>query len=578
MRITFRRMLGCLKPHRAAIALALLFSAISVPLNLLAPILIGQAIDEMTGPGKVGFDLIARRLLELGVAIALSVLFNWLMQVRTRKVSAAAAQALRRAAFEQINQAPLSTLDAAAQGDLVSRLINDVDAVSEGLLQALSQLIPGVVTIVATLVVMCVLNLPIALIVAFITPLSILFARFIGRRSATYFREQTVAQGDVSAYVSEMMNGRSLVQAMGYEDAAAAVFEKKADRYLEANFKATFYSSITNPGTRFVNAIVYAAVGVSGALLALSGGITVGSLSAFLSYANQYTKPFNEVTSVITQLQGALASAKRLFDVIDWTPEPPETLSEAPLAGQGLVEGRDVAFSYDKTRPLITDFQLHASPGQRIALVGPTGCGKTTLINLLMRFYEVDSGGFFIDGTATTQVHRNALRGSFGMVLQETWLKRGTVAENIAYARPGASRAEVIEAAKTAQAHPFILQMPKGYDTELAANGGNLSTGQRQLLCIARVVLAKPRMFILDEATSSIDTRTEAAIQKAMDVLMKGHTSFIVAHRLSTIERADQILVMKDGRVVERGTHRALLEKNGFYAGLFHSQFEGTGT
>lgn len=568
------RMLDYLRPYRGLLALAFAAALLSVPLGLLAPVLIGQAVDAIIAPGNVDFAAIARTLVWLALAVLGASGLGWLMQVLTRKISARASQDMRREAFAKINAAPLSRIDTHRHGDLVSRLVNDADAVSEGYLQAISQLLPGVVTIVATVIVMCVLNLWIALVVIVVTPLSILFARYVGVRTSRYFRQQGDAQGSLSGYINEMVGNQPIVQAMGFEEQSAEEFAELTDAYYEANFKATFYSSVINPGTRFVNAIVYAAVAVFGALYALSGGITIGGLSAFLSYANQYTRPFNEVTAVLTQMQSAIASAGRLFEVIDWETERPDTPDAVELRhAQGHVTAEEVYFSYTPDKPLIRDFTMEAQPGQRVALVGPTGCGKTTLINLLMRFYEIDSGEIAVDGQPIDRIRRNALRGRYGMVLQDTWLKQVTVRENIAYARPDATEDEIIAAARTALAHSFIKRLPNGYDTVLDAGGSNLSAGQRQLLCIARIVLARPDMLILDEATSSIDTRTEIAIQRAMEGLMQGHTSFIVAHRLSTIQNADIILVMRDGQVIERGTHAALLEAGGFYAELFESQF-----
>lgn len=571
---TLRRLVRCLRPHRGRLALSFLLALSSVPLSLLAPVLLGRAIDFLLGPGQVNFSAVARQLLYAFAAICSAAALQWLMQLLTRRISAAAAQDLRAAAYGKLNAAPLASLTAHSQGDLTSRLVSDADAVAEGLLQALTQLLPGIVTILSTIAVMCLLNLWIALVVILVTPLSILFARYVGTRTGKYFQQQARAQGKVSGFAREMVRHRALVQAFGYEAASAEEFAALTDEYYHASFRATFYSSVINPGTRFVNAIVYAAVGVFGALSALSGGITVGGLSVFLSYANQYTRPFNEITAVLTQLQQALAGAARIFALLDWPaepPDPPDALS--PARSRGHVVVQNLHFSYHPQRPLLRDITFEAKPGQRIALVGPTGCGKTTLIQLLMRFYEADSGTILVDGTPITQIKRDALRGLYGMVLQETWLKQGTVAENIAYGRPAAPREEIIAAAKTALAHSFICRLPQGYDTMLQAGGNNLSAGQRQLLCIARIVLADPDILILDEATSSIDTRTELAVQGAMEGLMEGRTSFIVAHRLSTIRRADLILVMQNGKIAEEGSHEALLRLGGVYAELLRSQF-----
>lgn len=568
------RMLRYLKPYRGKLIAAFCAALLSVPLSLLGPVLIGEAIDNIIGAGSVDFAAVFWTLgLFAGTMIASGV-FTWVMQALARTVSARSAQDIRRDAYARISEAPLSRIDTHRHGDLVSRLVGDVDAVAEGYLQAISQLLPGIVTIVATIIVMCLLNFWIALVVIVITPVSILFARFVGVRTGRYFREQSEAQGGISGFVNETVGNLPLVQALGYEAGSAQAFSELADRYYKTSFKATFYASVINPGTRLVNAIVYAAVAVFGAIYAVAGGITVGGLSVFLSYANQYTKPFNEITAVLTQMQNALASAQRLFDVIDWAPEKPDAADAVALThAQGHVVASHVYFAYDQAKPLIRDFNMDVPPGSRIALVGPTGCGKTTLINLLMRFYDIDAGEISVDDMDTGRITRDSLRGRFGMVLQDTWLKRATVRENIAYARPDATMDEVVAAAKAAYAHRFIMLLPDGYDTMLDAGEGNLSAGQRQLLCIARIILARPDMLILDEATSSIDTRTEIALQRALESLMEGHTSFIVAHRLSTIQSADMIMVMRDGRVVERGTHAQLLAEEGFYAKLFHSQF-----
>ncbi|MGI5899634.1 MAG: ABC transporter ATP-binding protein [Christensenellales bacterium] len=574
-----KRMLSYLRPYRGMLVSAFAAALVSVPLALLGPVFIGEAIDAAVGPGDVNFPLVIRSLIWLGLTILGSAALSWLSQFFTRKISAGAAQDMRSQAFESINRAPLSKIDTSRHGDIVSRLVNDADAVSEGFLQTISQLLPGIVTIVATIVVMCLLNIWIALVVIFVTPASIWFARFVGTRTSSYFRQQSQTQGRLSGYINEMVGNQPLVQALGFEEKSADEFADLADDYYEASFKATFYSSVINPGTRFVNAVVYAAVAVFGAIYALSGGISVGGLSVFLSYATQYTRPFNEVTAVLTQVQSAIASAERLFELMDWEKEKPDAETAAELKSvQGHVEAKDVFFSYDPSRPLIQNLSFEAKPGMRIALVGPTGCGKTTMINLLMRFYDIDSGKISVDGININEIKRNRLRGRFGMVLQDTWLKGDTVHANIAYARPGASRQEVIDAAETAHAHSFIMRLPKGYDTVIGAGGESLSEGQRQLLCIARIVLARPNMLILDEATSSIDTRTELIIQRALENLMRGHTSFIVAHRLSTIQNADLILVMVAGEIVERGSHDELLQKQGFYKKLYESQFAGQQT
>ena len=569
-----KRMLGYAKPYKLYFAGALLGAVLGVLCTLLGPVLVGRAIDYVLGAGKVDFKGVLICLVWLGLTGLGAAVMQWLLQVCTRNISALVAQQMRKEAFAAINQSPIKQIDNHSHGDLVSRLVNDADAVAEGVMQGLTQLFPGIVTVAATLWVMFSLNFAIALVVVVATPLSILFARFVARRTGKMFLAQSRSQGAISGYVGEMVRRQSLLQAFGYEEASLEEFEELNQQYFENNFKATFYSSVSNPGTRFVNALVYAAVGVFGAFSAVSGGISVGGLSVFLSYANQYTKPFNDISAVLTQIQGAFASAERLFEVIDWIPETPDApLAKAPKNSQGDVDFRDVAFSYVKARPLIQDFTLQTKPGQRIALVGPTGCGKTTLINLLMRFYEIDEGEILIDQVPALEIQRGALRGLFGMVLQETWLKAATVSENIAYACHEAPMEEVIAADNAAYDHSFIKRLPQGYDTVLESGGGNLSAGQKQLLCIARIMLSKPDMLILDEATSSIDTRTEMLIQKALEKLMQGHTSFIVAHRLSTIQNADVILVMDGGRIMEKGTHEQLLQAKGAYYKLYNSQF-----
>lgn len=571
---TLRRTSGYLKPHKLLLIGSILCSLSYVPLSLIGPVFIGRAIDAAIGVGNVNFDTVLLNLLLLGGTTAISALLQWLMQVCTRKVSARISQTMRQEAFDRINKAPLKKIDTSPHGDLVSRLVNDADAVAEGLLQGLTQLFPGIITIVTTLILMFSLYIPIATVVIIITPLSILFANFVVKRTGGLFHKQSATQGDTSAYIGEMVTNQNLLRSFGAEAESEAEFAKINDRYYQAYFKATVYSSIINPGTRLLNALVYGAVGTFGAFLAVSGGITVGGVSAFLAYANQYSKPFNEISAVITQLQSAIAGAQRLFQVIDWEVEQPDQENaQTPLHASGMVEMKQVDFSYVPERPLIKNFNLSVQPGQRIALVGPTGCGKTTIINLLMRFYEIDHGVIQVDGIPITEMTRNSLRGLFGMVLQETWLKKATIRENIAYGRPEADETEVIAAAKAAYAHGFIKRLPDGYDTIIDAGGGNLSAGQKQLLCIARIMLTKPDILILDEATSSIDTRTEMLIQKALEQLMTGHTSFIVAHRLSTIENADVILVMKDGEIIEQGSHEQLLAKQGFYTNLYNSQF-----
>ena len=570
----FRRLVPYLRPYAGTLLLGCLAAVLQVVFTLAAPVLVGKGVDCVLGPGRVDFQSLVPLLVQLAAVILLAAAFQWGMNVCTRRVSALAAQDLRQKAFDRINEVPLSTIDSTPHGDLVSRLINDADAVSEGLLQGLTQLLPGAATIVGVLGIMLRLNWGIALLVALVTPLSIFFAKFVAGRTHALFQRQAAAQGRLSGYVSEMVNGQPLVKAFGYEAPCTEQFEAINQELRHASLWAVFYSAVANPGTRLVNNFVYAAVGVFGALAAISGRLTVGTLSAFLTYANQYTKPFNEVTGVLTQLQTAMASAWRLFQVIDLEPEPPDPAGAlAPAACQGRVEALHVDFSYRPETPLIRDFCLEVQPGRRVAIVGPTGCGKTTFINLLMRFYDVTGGEIRVDGVPIRRLTRASLRGMYGMVLQETWLKSATVRENIAYGKPGAPLEDVVAAARAAHAHGFIQRLPQGYDTVLAAGGSNLSAGQKQLLCIARILLCRPQMLILDEATSNIDTRTEMLVQAAFERLMEGRTSFVVAHRLSTIQTADTILVMDAGRIVEQGTHAELLAKGGFYAKLYNSQF-----
>jgi len=565
-----RQLYKYLRKYRALLIFALAAAIISVPLGLLSPVLIGRAVDIIASRDGIDFAALAHTLMLLALTAAISAILTWAMNLLARKASARAAQDLRTEAFEQINRAPFSLLDTKRHGDIVSRLVNDTDAVSEGLLQTISQLVPGIVTVITTIVLMCMLNIWIALAVIVVTPLSIFFARFIGLRTNKHFLRQSQAQGKISAFASEMVGNQPLITALGYQDQSATEFAALADDYYDANFKATLYSSVVNPGTRFVNAIVYGAVGVFGAMYAIAGGISIGSLSAFLAYANQYTRPFNEITAVLTQMQAAIASAERIFEIIHWESDSPDDIdAKAPAHSDGHVQARNVYFSYNRKKPLIQDFSLDAKPGMRIAVVGPTGCGKTTLINLLMRFYDVDSGKILVDNTPITRIRRDNLRSLYGMVLQDTWLKHATIRENIAYAHPDAAMDDVIAAAKSAMIHNFVLQLPQGYDTMVENGGENFSAGQRQLLCIARIMLAKPDMLILDEATSSIDTRTELTIQRALERLMHGRTSFIVAHRLSTVRGADLILVMNLGQIVERGTHEELIKYGGVYASMY---------
>lgn len=567
------RILRYIKPYRALTAAGCVSAALYVLGSLLGPVFIGRAIDSVAGKGNVDFPRVLFWLIMLLAAIAVAALCQWLMNVCVRKVSALAARDIRNAAFDTLLEVPLARIDTQRHGDIISCLVNDTDLVCDGILHGLTQLLPGVATILGTLAVMLVLNPLVTLAVVLVTPLSILFAGFVGKRTAHMFRKQSEAQGKLSGHINEMVAGQSVVKAFGYEKECFARFDEIADELYDSGFKSVFYSSVVNPGTRFVNAIVYAAVASFGALSAVAGSITVGQLSCFLTYANQYTKPFNEITGVLTQLQSAQAGAERLLKIIDWPRQTSDAGLPAPAECKGEVSLQDISFRYVPERPLIENFSLSVKAGSRVAVVGPTGCGKTTLINLLMRFYDVNSGVIAVDGRDITQMQRNALRDMYGMVLQDTWLKCATIRENIAYANPEATDEEVIAAAKAAYAHSFIKRFPKGYQTMLTPGGGNLSAGQRQLLCIARIMLSKPQMLILDEATSSIDTRTEMLIQRAFEKLMQGRTSFVVAHRLSTIRNADVILAMRDGRVVEQGSHDELLAAGGFYAQLYNSQF-----
>lgn len=576
---TIQRVLIFIKPYRAFVWLSLFFALLTVAATLYAPIITGNAIDFIVDRGQVDFNGLKPLLVRFGVVILITALTQWLMSLCNNKITYDVVRDIRVQVFERLNHLPLKYIDNKQYGEVVSRVINDVDQFSEGLLMGFTQLFTGVITILGTLLFMVSVNWKITLVVVLITPVSLFVASFIARKTYSMFRLQSESRGDMTALVDEMVGNQKIVQAFGYEDDAMRRFDKINEELSGYSLRAIFFSSITNPATRFVNSLVYAGVGIVGAFIAVHGGITVGQLSCFLSYANQYTKPFNEISGVITEVQNAIACAARVFELLDEPEEKPDdadskVLAKEEVAKKSNISLKHVAFSYDKEKPLIKDLNLEVKKGQRVAIVGPTGCGKSTLINLLMRFYDIDDGTIAINGTSIYRITRDSLRDNYGMVLQETWLKSGTIAENIAYGRPEASREEIIEAAKACHAHSFIRRMPQGYDTVIGEDGGNLSQGQKQLLCIARVMLEIPPMLILDEATSSIDTRTEIRVQNTFAKLMEGRTSFVVAHRLSTIKESDVILVMKDGDIIEQGTHEGLLKKNGFYAELYNSQYK----
>ena len=571
---TIRRVLQLIRPYTPLVILTLILALITVVTTLLAPVLTGDAVDMILGPGAVDFAGLGKLALEIAGTIFCTAVAQWLMNVVNNRITFQVVRDMRVKAFEQLELLPLKYMDAHRPGDAISRITTDVEQFSDGLLMGFTQLFTGVLTILGTLGVMLAIDWRIALVVVALTPLSIFVARFIATHTYSMFKVQSETRAEMTSLVEELVGNEHLVRAFDYERRAEERFDKINLALQKCGVRAIFFSSLTNPCTRFVNALVYAAVGVLGAFVAIAGGITVGQLSVFLNYANQYTKPFNDISGVMTELQNALACAQRVFDLIDETPITPDAPEAIALPhGAGSVEFDHVKFRYVDDVPLIEDMNLKVMPGQRIALVGPTGCGKTTLVNLLMRFYEINGGTLRVDGHPIDEVTRDSLRANLGMVLQETWLKAGTIAENIAYGKPDATREEIIEAAKKARAHSFICRMPNGYDTQVAEDGGNISQGQRQLLCIARVMLRRPPILILDEATSSIDTRTEVLVQDAFEELMKGRTSFIVAHRLSTIKNADQILVMKAGNIIERGTHEELLAQGGFYKQLYESQF-----
>lgn len=569
-----KRLLSFTRPYLSHLALALFFAVVGVSMTLYAPVLTGRAIDLVAGKGAVDFQALKKILEALAGVVATAALSQWLMGLCTNKITYLTVRDIRVKAFDRLQKVPLRFVDTMPHGDILSRVAVDAEQVADGLLMGFTQLFTGIVTIFGTIGFMAVINVKITLLVVFVTPLSLFVANFIAKRTFKFFKVQSETRGEMTALINETVGNLKLVKAFGYEEKSREKFEEINVRLQNCGVKALFFSSITNPCTRFVNGVVYTLVGIVGALSAVAGVLSVGQLSCFLSYANQYTKPFNEISGVIAELQSALASAKRLFEIIDATPETPDAEDAVILRrADGTVDLEHVYFSYVPEIKLIEDLSLNVKAGQKIAIVGKTGCGKTTLINLLMRFYDVNAGSISVSKTNVEEMTRDSLRAQFGMVLQETWLKSGTVRENIAYGKPAASDYEIVSAAVAAHADGFIKRLPDGYDTVIGEDGGSLSQGQKQLLCIARAMLSLPSMLILDEATSSIDTRTEIYVQKAFDEMMKGRTSFVVAHRLSTIRRADLILVMDSGRIVERGTHAELLEKGGFYANLYNSQF-----
>jgi len=568
------KVLGYIRRYWIYLGISILMAALTVGLTLYVPILVGDAIDLIIGKGMVDFQGIAHILMKMAAAIGITAAAQWLMNVCNNKMTYGIVRDIRDEAFRRIEALPLKYIDAHSYGEVVSRVIADVDQFADGLLMGFTQLFTGVVTILGTLAIMLTINIGITAVVVCITPVSFLVANFIAKKTYHMFKLQSETRGEQTALIDEMVGSQRVVQAFGYEDKAMERFDEINNRLQKCSLKAIFFSSITNPATRFVNSLVYTGVGITGAFLAIRGDISVGMLSCLLTYANQYTKPFNEISGVITELQNALACAGRIFELIEEKPQEPDAENALTLTKvKGNVALKDVWFSYVPDKKLIQGFHLQVNPGQRVAIVGPTGCGKTTIINLLMRFYDVDKGSIRVEGTDIREITRKSLRTSYGMVLQETWLKTGTIRENIVMGKPDATDEEVVAAAKAAHAHSFIKRMPEGYDTVISEDGGNLSQGQKQLLCITRVMLCQPDMLILDEATSSIDTRTELKIQNAFAKLMENRTSFIVAHRLSTIQEADIILVMKDGNIIEQGNHESLLAKGGFYAELYNSQY-----
>lgn len=571
---TLKKVLGRIARYRLNAVLSILLSAVYVGLSLYVPILAGRAIDNIIAPGSVDYAQIMLELTKIAVVAAIAALAQWLMNIINNSMTYNVVKDMRTEAFDRLMKLPLSYIDAHPYGETVSRIIADVDQFADGLLLGFSQLFTGILTIIGTLIFMLIVNAPITLAVVILTPLSLFVARFIARRTHSMFARQGEDRAEQTAFVEEMIGNQKVVQAFAHEQANEERFDEINKRLSESSLQAIFYSSITNPATRFINSLVYAAVGLTGAFAAVAGSITVGGLSAFLSYANQYTKPFNEISGVITEFQNALVCAERIFALIEEPTEEPDAADARVLEhAEGIVRANAVAFSYVADRPLIKCLDLDVKSGERVAIVGPTGCGKTTLINLLMRFYDVNAGSISVDGTDIRNITRHSLRRNYGMVLQETWLKEGTIRNNIVMGKPDAMEEEIIAAAKAAHSHGFITRLPKGYDTVIGEDGGSLSQGQKQLLCITRVMLCLPPMLILDEATSSIDTRTEQHIQHAFAQLMQGRTSFIVAHRLSTIKNADMILVMKDGDIIEKGKHDELVARGGFYAALYNSQF-----
>lgn len=571
---TLKKVLGRIASYRLNAVLSILLSAVYVGLSLYVPILAGRAIDNIIAPGSVDYAQIMLELTKIAVVAAMAALAQWLMNIINNSMTYNVVKDMRTEAFDRLMKLPLSYIDAHPYGETVSRIIADVDQFADGLLLGFSQLFTGILTIIGTLIFMLSVNAPITLAVVILTPLSLFVARFIARRTHSMFARQGEDRAEQTAFVEEMIGNQKVVQAFAHEQANEERFDEINKRLSESSLQAIFYSSITNPATRFINSLVYAAVGLTGAFAAVAGSITVGGLSAFLSYANQYTKPFNEISGVITEFQNALVCAERIFALIEEPTEEPDASDARVLDhAEGIVQANAVAFSYVADRPLIKCLDLDVKSGERVAIVGPTGCGKTTLINLLMRFYDVNAGSISVDGTDIRNITRHSLRRNYGMVLQETWLKEGTIRDNIVMGKPDATEKEIIDAAKAAHSHGFITRLPNGYDTVIGEDGGSLSQGQKQLLCITRVMLCLPPMLILDEATSSIDTRTEQHIQHAFAQLMQGRTSFIVAHRLSTIKNADMILVMKDGDIIEKGKHDELVARGGFYAALYNSQF-----